>query len=101
MNILPNLNNCKVYSQSFRGNGYPPLSPRRTPINCEFVRIKNAVHMSSATNLPNKRFDAAGTAIDLVKGDFTDHLAAVIPIEIQSINASGNVADGGLTFAAS
>ena len=52
--------------------------------------------MSSATNLPNKRFDAAGTAIDLVKGDFTDHLAAVIPIEIQSLNASGNVAEGGL-----
>lgn len=57
--------------------------------------------MPSATNLPDKRFDAAGTAIDLVKSDFTDDLAAVIPIEIQSINASGNVADGGLTFAAS
>ena len=100
MNILPNLNNCKIYSQSFRGNGYPPLSPRRIPINCEFIRIKN-VYLLSATNLPDKRFNAAGTAIDLVKGDFADDLVAVIPVEIQSINASDSVADGGLTFAAS
>ena len=57
--------------------------------------------MPLATNLPDKRLDAAGTAIDLAKGDFADDLAAVIPFEIQSINASDDVADGGLTFAAS
>ena len=81
MNILSNLNNCKIYSQSFRGNEYPPLSLRRIPINCEFIRIKNVVHMPSVTNLPDKRLDAAGTAIDLAKGDFADDLAAVIPVE--------------------
>lgn len=57
--------------------------------------------MPSTTNLPDKRLDAASTAIDLTKGDFTDDLTAVIPVEIQLINASDNVADGGLTFAAS
>ena len=37
--------------------------------------------MLSVTNLPDKRLDAAGTAIDLAKGDFADDLAAVIPVE--------------------
>ena len=57
--------------------------------------------MPSATNLPDKRLNAASTTIDLIKGDFSDYLAAVIPVEIQSISTSDYVADDGLTFAAS
>ena len=52
--------------------------------------------MPPVTNLPDKRLDAAGTAIGLVKGDFSDYLAAVIPVEMQSVNASDGVADDSL-----
>jgi hypothetical protein len=35
------------------------------------------------TNFPNKRFDAASTAINLVESDLTDNLAAMLPVARQ------------------
>jgi hypothetical protein len=36
--------------------------------------------MRAATNLPNKRLNATGATIDLVKSDLSDYRVAMLPI---------------------
>lgn len=68
--------------RSFHGNGYPPQSRGRNPGKKIIVSGLFLARQGSriATYLPNEGLDATGTTVDLVEGDLTNNLVAVVPV---------------------
>ena len=63
-----------------------PSSESRTEpyIQSAYPALTQLRIVAAATNLPDERLDAASTTIDLVEGDLTDNLVAVVPAMVVS-----------------